>query len=422
MNQNLIQCAARIKRVVSEDRINELASEAQFFKRLRKLTPARTVWTFVTAMASGTTNSLAGIVRLFADLCGERMSYKPFHDRLSVPGFPALMRESLTLFMTELSEPIRHGRSRYLRRFEDILAQDGSSFEVNDSLVDHFPGRFTKISPAAIEVHCTYSLYDGQPVGIAVAPDCETERDFLPEPEELRGKLVLGDKGYTSYEYPTRVKAAGGDFLGRMSHKSFNPKILKCYRGPFKNRVRDGLKLRDLELPKSNVDLLIEGKGHRLRLVIYYVRSKDVHVYLLTTLCAREFPPSAVAGLYRLRWQVELFFKECKSFTDLKKFRTKNPYIVEGLVWASMLAVLVRRFLLYSAFRNTGKHSAPFIAADLSWTFFRDLGRIGASRSRGLLKTLRRILELLRTTAERTSPAKKNTFEIVALDPIEAYA
>ncbi|MCZ6793102.1 MAG: IS4 family transposase [Planctomycetota bacterium] len=418
MNQNLILCAARIKRVLSEDRINAIGAEAGFFKRLRKFTPTRAIWLFVTAMASGTTNSLAGVVRLFADLCGESMSYKAFHDRLSVPGFPEFLRSSLTFFMTELSEPIRHGRSRYLKRFTDIVVQDGSSFEVNDALVDHFPGRFTKISPAAIEVHCTYSLYDGQPIAVAVAPDSETERDFLPEPEEVAGKLILGDKGYTSYEYPARVKAAGGDFLGRMSHKAFNPKILKCYRGPFKNHNAEGLTLRDLELPKSNVDLLIEGKGHRLRLVIYYVRRKDVHVYLLTTLCPRAFPPSIVAALYRLRWQVELFFKECKSFTNLRKFQTKDPYIVEGLVWASMLAVLVRRFLLYSAFRNTGKHCAPFIAADLSWTFFRDLGRIGASKLRGLVKTLRDILLLLRNTAERTNPMQQNTFEIVDIEPV----
>ncbi len=421
MSHDFIRCAAALKRVLSENRINKIASEATFFERLRKFTPIRAIWTFVTAMGSGTTNSLAGILRLFTDLTGESMAYKPFHDRLSVAGFPEFMRQALTLFMSELSEPIRHGRSRYLRRFEDIVVQDGSSFEVNDSLVDHFPGRFTKNSPAAIEVHCTYSLYDGQPVGVSVAPDSETERDFLPEPEEVSGKLILGDKGYTSYEYPARVKAAGGDFLGRMSHKAFNPKILKCYRGPFKHCTMEGMKLRDLELPKSNVDLLIEGKGYRLRLVIFYVRRKDVHVYLLTTLCPQAFPPGIVAALYRLRWQVELFFKECKSFTNLRKFQTKNPHIVEGLVWASMLAVLVRRFLLYSAFRNTGKHAAPFIAADLSWTFFRDVGRACISRPRSLVTMLKRVLLLLRSTAERTNPQTKNAFETVDIDPVISY-
>jgi hypothetical protein len=324
--------------------------------------------------------------------------------------------------MTGLSEPIRYSRSPYLKHFDDIVAQDGSSFALNDALADDFPSRFTKVSPAGIEVHCTYSLYEGQPTAISVAADKEAERDFLPEPEELAGKLILGDRGYTCYEYPTRVKAAGGDFIGRMSHKSFNPTVIKCYRGPFKHGAVAGKKLRDLKLPKSNVDLLIEGKGQQLRLVIYYVRSKDVHVYLLTTLCHRTFPPSVVAALYRLRWQIELFFKECKSYTGLKKFSTKKSHIVEGLVWASMLAILIRRFLLYSAFRNTGKHPAPFIAASLSWTFFRDLAKIGLNSIRRLARALKEILHLLRTTAERTNPARKNSFEIVDIEPAKGLA
>ena len=412
------RCAGSIKRSLSRIDVEALGKETGFCKRRRKFTPLRALWTFVTAMACGTTKRLTDIVRLFTDLTGEDMAYKPFHDRLSVPGFPEFLREALVAAMGGLTDPILRGNSRYLKHFNDIVAQDGSSFALNESLTEEFPGRFTKISPAAIEIHCTYSLYEGQPTAIAVAPDSESERHFLPEPEELAGKLILGDRGYTSYEYPARVKEAGGDFLGRMSKASFNPKVLKCYRGPFKHQQPDGLRLKDFDLPKSNVDLLIEGKGRQLRLVIYYVRSKDVHVFLLTTLCHKTFPPSIVAALYRLRWQVELFFKECKSYTNLKQFGTKDPHIVEGLVWASMLAILIRRFLLYSAFRNTGKHAAPFIAAVLSWTFFRDVGKSAANDYSRIRSTVATVLELLRNTAERTNPKRKNAFELVDLAPI----
>ena len=422
MNHHATRCAGSVKRALSRIDVETLAKASRFCKRRRKLTPLRALWTFVTAMACGTTNTLADIVRLFADLTGEEMQYKPFHDRLSVPGFPEFLRRTLAHAMIGLTDPILRSNSRYLKHFKDIVAQDGSSFALNDSLAKAFPGRFTKVSPAAIEVHCTYSLFAGQPNAISIAPDSETERQFLPEPEELEGKLVLGDQGYTSYDYPARVKAAGGDFLGRMSSKCFNPKILKCYRGPFKHQDLDGLRLEDLDLPKSNVDLLIEGKGHQLRLVIYYVRKKDVHVFLLTTLCHETFPPSIVASLYRLRWQIELFFKECKSYTNLKKFGTKDPHIVEGLVWASMLAILIRRFLLYSAFRNTGKHAAPFIAAVLSWTFFRDVGRAAANDYRQIQATIGDVLDLLRRTAERTNPTRKNSFEIVDIAPIMGCA
>ncbi len=142
------RCAGSIKRSLSRIDVEALGKETGFCKRRRKLTPLRALWTFVTAMACGTTKSLTDIVRLFTDLTGEDMAYKPFHDRLSVPGFPDFLREALVLAMGGLTEPILRGNSRYLKHFSDIVAQDGSSFALNDSLAEAFPGRFTKVSPA----------------------------------------------------------------------------------------------------------------------------------------------------------------------------------------------------------------------------------------------------------------------------------
>src|SRR6266540_2992113 len=63
----------------------------------------------------------------------------------------------------------------------------------------------------------------GQATNFGVAPDKDAERTYLPAPDSLRGKLILFDRGYTCYEYCSTVKAAGGDFIGRVKDKSFNP-------------------------------------------------------------------------------------------------------------------------------------------------------------------------------------------------------
>ena len=426
LSRNVTDCATKMRRFLSEEVLNTVGKRTEFSQRMRKLTPARAVWTFVTGLASGTANTLADFVRLFGDLTGETIAYKPFHDRLSNPTFPDLMRTTLASLMSQLTVPILQGKSRNLKRFSDILVQDGSSFALNDGLSEIYPGRFTKVSPAAVEVHCTYSLYKGQATEFGVAPDKDPERTYLPKPDSLRGKLILFDRGYTCYEYGSAVKAAGGDFIGRVKDKNFNPTILKCFRGFSDKRGLVGKKLKDLVLPKSNVDLLIEGKdthgkAHQLRLVLFYVARKDIHIYLLTSLSPLEFPPSIVASLYRLRWQVELFFKECKSYTKLQKFMTKDHCIVEGLIWASLLAVLIRRFLLHSAFRRTGKRVAPFIAAAMSWTFFLSLAKTAVRGFLQLIETIGPILERLRCTAERTNRHRESTFDLLDICPTGSY-
>ena len=49
------------------------------------------------------------------------------------------------------------GADRAIARFTDLVIQDGSSFAIKPALADVFPGRFTAIEPAAVEVHATYS-------------------------------------------------------------------------------------------------------------------------------------------------------------------------------------------------------------------------------------------------------------------------
>ena len=426
LNRNVTECASKMRRFLSEEVLNALGKQTEFSQRMRKLTPARAVWTFVTGLASGTANTIADFVRLFEDLTGDTIAYKPFHDRLSNATFPELIRATLSSLMSQLTLPILQGKSRYLKRFEDILVQDGSSFALNDALSETYPGRFTKVSPAAVEVHCTYSLYKGQATRFGVAPDKDPERTYLPEAASLRAKLILFDRGYTCYEYGSAVKAAGGDFIGRVKDKNFNPTIRKCFRGFCNKKALEGKRLKDLVLPKSNVDFLIEGsdthgKVHQLRLVLFYVARKGIHVYLLTSLSPGEFAPSIVASLYRLRWQVELFFKECKSYTKLQKFMTKDPCIVEGLIWASLLAVLIRRFLLHSAFRHSAKRAAPFIAAAMSWTFFLSLAKTAVHGLAHLAETIRPILERLQRTAERTNTHRASTFDLLDIHPIAAY-
>lgn len=50
-----------------------------------------------------------------------------------------------------------------------------------------------------------------------------------------------------------------------------------------------------------------------------------------------------VMRLYRCRWQVELLFKVWKSHNRLKGFVTGQKAIAEGLVWASLLSLVMKR-------------------------------------------------------------------------------
>ena len=191
----------------------------------------------------------------------------------------------------------------------------------------------------------------------------------------------------------------------------------------YRKRLRiEGKRLKDIRLPRKNVDFMIELQSQRdkavhvARLVGIYVKKRKQHVFLYTSL-PRKFSVERIGNLYRLRWQVELFFKECKSHTCLQKFQTANPRIAEALIWATMLAALFRRYLLYSAFRGTGHRAATFVAASMSWTYLRDIAKSAQSTSRRFKLTLQATLLLLRNLAKRTNPRRSDTWTTLAICP-----
>jgi hypothetical protein len=57
----------------------------------------------------------------------------------------------------------------------------------------------------------------------------------------------------------------------------------------------------------------------------------------------------SVGRIYRFRWQVELIFKEWKSYANLRAFDTANEHIAAGLIWASLLVSILKRFLAHAA-------------------------------------------------------------------------
>jgi hypothetical protein len=309
------------------------------------------VCALVEALGAGRVETIADILRTFNAQTGLRTQYKAFYNRLAQPAFPRFMRQIyrdiLRNFSVNILRPATDGK---LAPFQDVVVQDGSSFAVHDALARTFGGRFTTIRPAAVDVHTFLSLFHDQVIDVAVAPDKEAERQFLPPAETLTGKLLLADRGYQSLDYWAAVHAAGGFFLMRGTH-DLNPRI----------RTVRGL---HGALPRRRLDVDVEwdrpgGQTLRLRLVLIWIRPERAYTVLVSNVSRRLLTARHVATLYRLRWQIEWVFKAWKSYANLHAFTSTNPAIVEGLIWASLCAAALKRSLAHVAQRSNAARAHP---------------------------------------------------------------
>jgi len=358
----LIKVRDALARALSGDDVNQLGRDTGQAKRLRTVTPHRLFLAVVSALGSAHVESLADLLRAFNYQNGVTVAYKAFYNRLARVGFATFMRKMFARLVERLSEQTLTPEGHVaVARFKDIVIQDGSSFALKQTLRGTFPGRFTTIEPAAVEVHATYSGFSDEVSAVQIAPDADAERQFLPHPSTLKDRLLLADRGYPSVPYFEAVREQGGSFIVRLT-RSYDPWV----RAAWVNGRRVDLSTRRrlsrflTQYPGRRLDLDVEyERDHRVvgfRVVVIPGCDKAM-TRLCTNLPRTPFSLDLVARLYRFRWQIELCFKEWKSYANLHQFDTANAHIAEGLIWAGLCAAVLKRFLAHAA-QRVGKGTA----------------------------------------------------------------
>ncbi len=341
--------------VFSESLLNACGKDTKFCRRQRIITPFRLGLALTATCASQPVETLADFHRGFNALWGTTTTYKAFYNQVAKPHFADFARTMTARLIGEMTlKVLGFAKGRVFAEFRHIVIQDGSSFAIHDGLREVFPGRFKVVKPAAVELHTTMDLLCDAPTTVVLTPDTTSEQTFLPEPASLRASLLLADRGYLDLHYMRRVEQAHGFFIIR-AKAGMNPQVIEAFRA-------DGKRLRSLrnkplkaihaKLPKrQRVELVVQWQMDAcplcLRLLLSWNRRTQEFCYLLTNLPAKRYPLAMIYRAYKWRWQVELLFKEWKSYANLHAFDTENPAIVEGLIWTAIAAAALKRFLAY---------------------------------------------------------------------------
>jgi hypothetical protein len=402
-----------LRKTLGEGEVEAIARGCGLLHRLRDVLPLALLVACISTLGAGEANWLADILRTYNAFTGKKVQYKPFHNQLRKLQFPEFMRLVLTRILTNLTMPVLKSLPRQkLAMFDDVVIHDGTSFALKDDLAGQWPGRFTRVSPAAVELHVTMSALDDNPISIVLAPDKESERHFAPGADSIRNCLLLEDRGFQDRRFFAEVQKAQGFFIVRGT-KSIKPTILKAYD-------EQGQRMRHLEgkslswpmLPRHTVDLDIKwmdksGNAYFGRLVAIYrpgKRNRKTYVYLHTNLARLTFSAIEVGQLYRLRWQVELLFKEWKSHANLHGFDTSMAAIAQGLIWASLAAATLKRVITHTAEQVCGVELSTQRAARSGKHFLDRILKCLLGGGRLLIRALHESFDYLRNNARRAHP------------------
>jgi hypothetical protein len=219
---------------------------------------------------------------------------------------------------------------------ETVYALDATTIDLCLSL---FPWAKFRTTKAAVKLHTLLDLRGAIPSFIHISDgqlhDVNVLDVLIPEP----GAFYVMDRGYLDFERLYRLDQAGSFFVTRAKS---NFRFKRVYSRPVDRST--GL------LCDQEVDLVVfysqQDYPARLRRIRYRDAEGRRLVFLTNHM---TLLPLTICELYRLRWQVELFFKWIKQHLRINRFFGTSENAVKTQVWIAVtvyaLVAIVRKRL-----------------------------------------------------------------------------
>lgn len=227
-----------------------------------------------------------------------------------------------------------------------ILGIDSSITSLWDSLSLKFPGTFTT---AGIKLHCSINLLSGGFTWSDFSPASSHDvNHFLPY-TQLKESLIVFDLGYWDFGLLKKITNADGYFLSRVKRNATFI-IDEVKSGMRKRKKGSDLFTASPRLKTSNiieVYVLVGSDKTKYRCLGFWNKQlKKYHWYLTNLECSSKF----IREIYRLRWQIELSYKACKSHFNMGHLpSTKENTVVALILLAAIcyqISCLIRLFAI----------------------------------------------------------------------------
>jgi hypothetical protein len=223
-----------------------------------------------------------------------------------------------------LTRPLYAGEDLGLDLDQTVYALDATTIDLCLAL---FPWARFRQTKGAVRLHTLLDLHGNIPSFIVIT-DGKTHEltamdQLVPEP----GAIYVMDRGYLDF---ARLYALdwGQSFFVIRAKRNFNCRRL--YSAPVDKST--GV--------QCDQTIVLEGfyaaKDYpaKLRRIRFYDAAKDKHLVFLSN--NRTLPALTICQLYRLRWQVELFFKWIKQHLRIKSFYGTSQNAVKTQIWIAI--------------------------------------------------------------------------------------
>lgn len=224
-------------------------------------------------------------------------------------------------------------QKRRFRFKNPMVSIDSTTIDLCLSMFDW--ARFRR-AKGAVKLHLMLN-HQGYLPGWALITDGKVHDVKVAQKLEFsHGTVVAMDRAYVDYEMFDRWTNKGVWFVTR-AKDNINYRVVKNRDLPSRGNV-----LSDREIVVAGY-YSRQKLQHRLRRIVIWDAENERKIVLLTN--HMHFAASTVSGIYKERWQIELFFKAIKQNLKIKTFVGTSENAVKIQIWTALISILLLKIL-----------------------------------------------------------------------------
>jgi len=420
------------------------ARVAGFVKRLRDVHPFH----FVFALVYGVLGAALPSLETQSSCLPVKVTRQALHKRFTKAA-AAFMEVCLAAVMRR-AVAIQTGKlqTELLKPFSRVKVLDSSSWDLPDGQRKLFPGSGGDASAANCKLLLCYDYKSGLLDSVQLMPGSHPDTKYavnVPKHVEA-GELILTDLGFVKIRALSEIDEKKAYFICRFLSS------VSTWAGPEDKEALDRLDL--LGLLRNSCETAIEKEvvlgcprrdQVRCRLVAFRVPEEvanrrrqrmreaaarqrrslkketlelcDWSIFL-TNACAELVPAALIRTLYRIRWCVELIFKQMKSVLRIHRCSTENENRLLCEVRGKLIAAVIVHGLharLNLAFLGSLHKETSF---EKTWKRFQErassLCEAFLQGARKAAKELRKVMQSIAATGlKENHPSRHSTLELL---------
>ena len=335
-----------LRSLLSFEELETTARETKALTRVRKLHPIMMLEAML-ATAGRSSGRLADALRYLEREHGIKVHRASFYKRLDADfaQFVHVVMERVLASRAAGEHPKLRG---VLEGFRDLWAWDSTTVTLRHALAKVF-SKGGETGEAGAKLHAAVSLRHHAIIRPKLTAQKMHDARGIDLGTDFADVLVLLDRGYSGHKLFAAIEGGGGMFVTRLK-TSTNPTIAAVHRAAKNAQAAHGLSLDEAleqgllpmhDVVDLDVDLSLGNKAPLSARVVglpVQHEGKTVTWWYLTNLPRARYAPELLRDLYRLRWQIELLWKQLKSRFRLDDVEALTEHNVRVTMEAAVLA------------------------------------------------------------------------------------